>query len=255
MRKGSDAATGHLWSVSITQGSVHQNPQNYPWDSYHFPLRSEETKAEHGQGSCYKVTALPPEPRRAPLGYRALRPQGKQLPLYGMCPHIQDEAWNPQCFRKAKRKCHICCLQKLVPAAHLLQRGIRAAQPGARRGVGAGSRGPAFAPLQKQNHLQQFALHGTQPRNHLVLKWAPGESSYSACPASSSSPSPEDDTLGPGYPLGGPAGQAFPVVRCDSKASPGPGSGRGEPWPKRSPLEAARSSTQPPVRDGGGTWM
>lgn len=47
-----------------------------------------------------------------------------------------------------------------------------------------------------------------------------------------------------------------PVVRCDSKASPGPGSGRGEPWPKRSPLEAAASvPNRLCAGDGGGHVM
>ena len=137
MRKGSDAATGHLWSVSITQGSVHQNPQNYPWDSYHFPPRSEETKAEHGQGSCYTRSQRCLQSRCRLAGLQSPASTRETAPLLcGMRPRIQDEAWNPQCFRKAKRKMSHLLSTEAGSAAHLLQRGIRVAQPGTRRGVG-----------------------------------------------------------------------------------------------------------------------
>lgn len=211
MRKGSDAATGHLWSVSITQGSVHQNPQNYPWDSYHFPPRSEETKAEHGQGSCYTRSQRCLQSQgglaglQSPASTRETAP-----PLCGMCPHIQDEAWNPQCFRKAKRKMSHLLSTEAGSAAHLLQRGHQGSPARRTTWCRRGSRGPAFAPLQKQNHLQQFAPMGPPALESSVAEVLPWRIQLFCLPCSSSSPSPEDDTLGPGYPLGGPAGQAFP---------------------------------------------
>lgn len=108
---------GHLWSLSITQGSVHQDPQNHPWDSYHFPPRSEEANAEHGQGSFCLEVACPSTAEAGSPGYRALRPQGKCLSFYVECVHVSR--MKPGTHNDSGRprgKCHIsCCLQKPVP--------------------------------------------------------------------------------------------------------------------------------------------
>lgn len=137
---------GHLWSLSITQGSVHRDPQNH-WDSYHFPPRSEEANAEHGQGSCYTRShhcfclevACPSRTEAGLPGYRALRPQGKHLSFYVECVHVSR--MKPGTHNDSGRKCqrkmsHLLLSTEAGSAAYLLQRGVRVAQPGARCGVG-----------------------------------------------------------------------------------------------------------------------
>lgn len=88
----------------------------------------------------YKVTLLPlpgasfPVQSRGGLARLQSPTSTRETPLLlrGMCPRIQDEAWNPQRFRKAKRQMsHLLLSTEAGSEAHLLQRGIRVAQPGA----------------------------------------------------------------------------------------------------------------------------
>lgn len=112
-------------------------------------------------GSCYTRSQRCLQSQGGPAGLQSPASARETAPpLCGMCPHIQDEAWNPQCFRRP-RECHIpSCLQKLIPAAHLLQRSIRVAQPGARRGVGGVAVGQHLL-LCRNKPSSTVCTHGT----------------------------------------------------------------------------------------------
>ena len=166
----------------------------------------------------YKVTPLPlpgasfPIQSRGGLARLQSSASTREMPLLlrGMCPRIQDKAWNPQQFRKAKRKMsHLLLSTEAGSKAHLLQCGIRVAQPGARRGVG----GVAMCQhllLCGNNHLQQFAPAGPPALESSGAEELPVENPAILPALFILIPQSRGCHTGAGYPPGGPAGQAFP---------------------------------------------